>query len=165
MPDPLKKERTMNNETLFGLDEILDIIPHRPPFLFVDRVVRFIPDKLIVAQRTIRADEPWFKGHFPQKAIMPGALVLDALAQTSGLLMGFSKKINPDIDQKPPKLFYLASSNVKFTSPALPGETLELISESREKFEKLYSYAVEANVGRKTVAKGTLTLAAIEGSL
>ena len=155
----------MNEKIIFGLEEILDIIPHRPPFLFVDRVVKFKPNKIIVAQRTIRCDEPWFKGHFPQKAIMPGALVLDALAQTSGLLLGFSKKTNPDKEKEPPKIFYLASSNVKFTSPAFPGETLSLTSENREKFQNLYSYNVEANVGRKIVAKGILTLAAIEGEL
>jgi len=155
----------MDKKIIFGLEEILEIIPHRPPFLFVDRVIKFKPNKTIVAQRTIRSDEPWLKGHFPQKAIMPGALVLDALAQTSGLLLGFSKKSNADNKDEPPKLFYLASSNVKFTSPAFPGETLELISETREKFNNLYSYNVEATVGRKIIAKGILTLAAIEGEL
>ncbi len=155
----------MKKNTLFRLEEILDIIPHRPPFLFVDRVIKFKPDHLIIAERFIREDEPWFKGHFPQKAIMPGALVLDALAQTSGLLLGFSKKAIPSNQQEPPKIFYLASSNVKFTSPAFPGETLELISETREQFEQLYSYTVEATVGRKIVAKGILTLAAVEGTL
>ncbi|MDP8266558.1 MAG: 3-hydroxyacyl-ACP dehydratase FabZ [Candidatus Aceula meridiana] len=155
----------MDKKTIFGLNEILDIIPHRPPFLFVDRVIKFKPNKIIIAERTIRSDEPWFEGHFPQKAIMPGALVLDALAQTSGLLLGFTKKTTSDKENEPPKLFYLASSNVKFTSPAFPGETLELISESREKFENLYSYNVEATVGRKIVAKGILTLAAIEGEI
>ncbi|MFC1704313.1 3-hydroxyacyl-ACP dehydratase FabZ [Candidatus Omnitrophota bacterium] len=155
----------MNKKTIFGLEEILSIIPHRPPFLFVDRVIKFKPNSIIVAQRKIHPDEPWFQGHFPQKAIMPGALVLDALAQTSGLLLGFSKKSSSETDNEPPKLYYLASSNIKFTSPAFPGETLELIAENREKFENLYSYHVEAAVGRKTVAKGTLTLAAIEGTL
>lgn len=155
----------MDTKTIFGLEDILDIIPHRPPFLFVDRVIKFKPDKIIVAQRTILFNEPWFAGHFPQKAIMPGALVLDALAQTSGLLLGLSRKTNPDKKDTQLKFFYLASSNIKFTSPAFPGETLELISENREKFENLYSYNVEAGVGSKTVAKGILTLAAIKGEL
>ena len=128
----------MNKETLYGLDEILDIIPHRPPFLFVDRVVKFKPDKMIIAERKIRDDEPWFKGHFPQKAIMPGALVLDALAQTSGLLLGFSKKAAPKDEADAPKIFFLASSNIKFTYPAFPGETLELIAETSEQFKGLH---------------------------
>ncbi len=155
----------MIRKTVFGLEEILGIIPHRPPFLFVDRVIKFIPHKLIIAEKKIETNALWSKGHFPQKAIMPGVLVLDALAQTSGLLLGFSKKTSPGPDNEPPKLFYLAASNIKFTSPAFPDETLELISENREKFENLYSYNVEATVGRKTIAKGTLMLAAMEGSL
>ena len=131
----------------------------------MDQVVRFKPHKLIVAQRLIRDDEPWFKGHFPQKAIMPGALVLDGSAQTSGLLMGFSKKATEEERGDIPKIFYLAASNVKFTAPAFPGETLDLIAETGEQFDKLYSYNVEALAGRKSVAKGTLMLAAMEGSI
>jgi len=155
----------MAKETIFGLDKILDIIPHRPPFLFVDRVVKFIPNKMLAAERTIQDDEPWFSGHFPQKAIMPGALVLDALAQTSGLLMGFSKQETGDDDGDENKIFYLAASNIKFLTPAFPGETLELIAETGEQFGALYTYNVEALVRRKVVAKGTLTLAAREGKL
>ncbi len=155
----------MNKKTVFGLNEILAIIPHRPPFLFVDRVTKFIPNKMIVAERKIDSQEPWFKGHFPQKAIMPGALVLDGLAQTSGLLLGFSKKEAGDDSDTSNKIFYLASSNIKFLTPAYPGETLELIAETNEKFAALHSYSVEAIVGRKTIAKGTLTLAAIEGKI
>jgi 3-hydroxyacyl-[acyl-carrier-protein] dehydratase len=150
----------MPKKTVFGLADILQILPHRPPFLFVDRIIKFIPNKMIVAERKIDAQEPWFKGHFPQKAIMPGALVLDALAQTSGLLLGFSKKTAGDTNAAPSQLFYLASSNIKFLTAAYPGETLELIAETNDRFGGLYSYQVEALVGRKVIAKGTLVLAA-----
>jgi 3-hydroxyacyl-[acyl-carrier-protein] dehydratase len=152
----------MDKKTIFGLNEILEIIPHRPPFLFVDRVVKFIPDKIIVAERRIEAQEPWLKGHFPQKAIMPGALVLDALAQTSGLLLGFTNKTTGDMSIARSQLFFLASSTIKFPAAAYPGETLELIAENKDRFGGLYSYQVEAIVGRRIIAKGTLTLASIE---
>ncbi len=152
----------MHKKTIFGLSEVQEILPHRPPFLFVDRVIKFIPNKMIIAERKIDTQEPWFKGHFPVKAIMPGALVLDALAQTSGLLLGFSKKTADDTNAAQSQLFYLASSNIKFLASAYPGETLELIAETNDKFGGLYSYQVEALVGRKVIAKGILTLAAIE---
>jgi len=155
----------MLKKTVFELTDILQILPHRPPFLFVDRVIKFIPNKMIVAERKIDAQEPWFKGHFPQKAIMPGALVLDALAQTCGLLLGFSKKTAGDTNTTSSGLFYLASSNIKFLTTAFPGETLELIAETNDKFGGLYSYQVEALVGRKVIAKGTLVLAAAEDKL
>lgn len=149
----------MQKKTIFGLEEILEILPHRPPFLFVDRITRFIPNKMIVAEREIKKDEPWFKGHFPQKAIMPGVLILDALAQTSGLLMGFSQKLSATEKKPSSQIFYLASSQVKFIASAYPGETLELIANQDKQFSALYSYTVEALAKRKTVAKGSLTLA------
>jgi 3-hydroxyacyl-[acyl-carrier-protein] dehydratase len=152
-------------QTTFGMEDILEILPHRPPFLFVDRVVRLAPDREILAERTIRDDEPFFAGHFPQKHIMPGVLVTDALAQTSGLLWGLSKKAGGASPAKEPRLFYLAQANMKFVSPAFPGDTLKLHSRSETSFGSLFSYAVEASVGRKTVAKGTLALAMIDGKL
>ena len=155
----------MDKKTVFTLEQILKIIPHRPPFLFVDRVVKFKADQIIVAERTLHSDEFWCKGHFPQKAIMPGALVLDALAQTSGLLLGFSKQASGDETYNKTKIFYLASSNIKFLNPAFPGETLELIAETYKNFNSFYSYRCEAVVGRKSVAKGTLMLASIEGEI
>ncbi len=154
----------MRKETIFGLDEILQILPHRSPFLFVDRVIKFVPDKLIIAERQIDEQEPWFKGHFPQKPIMPGVLILDALAQTSGLLLGFSKKITAQGNIPPTQIFFLASSNIKFISPAYPKDILELYAESAEKFNGLYSYNVEATAGRKIIAKGSLVLAAASKS-
>ena len=149
----------------FELDDILKILPHRPPFLFVDRVTKMVPDKRIVTERLIRPDEPQFEGHFPGKPIMPGVLVTDALAQTSGLLWGFTKQVRAGEVLEDPELFYLAAANVKFTSPAYPGETLEMRASNDNRFGSLYSYSVEAVVGRKAVAKGSLTLAMVEGEL
>ena len=82
----------MHDKALFTLDEILPILPHRPPFLFVDRVLALEPHKSILAERTLRPEEPQFAGHFPGRPIMPGVLVAEALAQTSGLLLGLSEK-------------------------------------------------------------------------
>ena len=152
-------------QTTFGMEDILAILPHRPPFLFVDRVLKLIADREIFAERTIRDDEPFFAGHFPQKHIMPGVLVTDALAQTSGLLWGLSKKVAGASLAKEPQIFYLASANIKFINPSFPGETLELHSRSETSFGTLFSYSVEACVGRKTVAKGTMALAMMDGKL
>jgi 3-hydroxyacyl-[acyl-carrier-protein] dehydratase len=152
-------------QTTFGMEDILAILPHRPPFLFVDRVVKLVADREIFAERTIRDDEPFFAGHFPQKHIMPGVLVTDALAQTSGLLWGLSKKVAGASLTREPQIFYLASANIKFNNPSFPGETLELHSRCETSFGTLFSYSVEACVGRKTVAKGTMALAMMDGKL
>ena len=93
----------MSGATNFTMEDILAILPHRPPFLFVDRVIKLVPDREIVAERAIRSDEPFFAGHFPGKPVMPGVLVTDALAQTSGLLWGLSKKVKGDAPEKEPQ--------------------------------------------------------------
>lgn len=149
----------MQKDTIFGMNEILELLPHRPPFLFVDRIVKFVADTTIVAERVIRKDEPWFAGHFPQKPIMPGVLITDALAQTSGLLWGFSRKMSGEKALDVPEIFFLASAKMKYVSPAYPGETLELTSNKTRFFGSMYSYDVEAATGRKLIAKGSLTLA------
>jgi 3-hydroxyacyl-[acyl-carrier-protein] dehydratase len=148
----------------FDLQDIMAILPHRPPFLFVDRVIKVIPDRWIVAERELRPDEPQFAGHFPGKPIMPGVLVTDALAQTSGLLWGFSKIINNNGVFEKSEFFYLAAVSMKYTHSAEPGETLRLFSEIDRIFDRLYSYNVEATCGRRRIAKGMLTLALKEGN-
>jgi 3-hydroxyacyl-[acyl-carrier-protein] dehydratase len=144
----------------FGMDEILAVLPHRPPFLFVDCVLSLDPFKRIVAERTLRADEPHFAGHFPERAIMPGVLITDALAQTSGLLIGLSQQ---GASARPAAmLFFLGAANMKYPAPAFPGEVLRLSAMADGAAGRLSRFAVEARVGRKLVASGTLTLASIE---
>jgi 3-hydroxyacyl-[acyl-carrier-protein] dehydratase len=167
----------MNRTASFSRDDICSILPHRPPFLFVDRVIKLVPDKEIEAERDIKDDEPFFAGHFPQRHIMPGVLVIDALAQTSGLLWGLSKKATGAVlakepspvgqstrrvDVEAPHLFFLASSTMKFVNPSFPGETLTLLAWSQRSFGALFNYAVEAHVKRRLIAKGNLTLAMMD---
>jgi 3-hydroxyacyl-[acyl-carrier-protein] dehydratase len=149
----------------FSFDEICAILPHRPPFLFVDRVTKLVPDKTIVAERLLLETEPHFAGHFPGKAIMPGVLVTDALAQTSGLLWGFSKQISGQAaeNRDKPEIFFLAAANMKYTHPAVPGNTLRMTATRDASFGAFHSYIVEATAGRNVIAKGTLTLAMREG--
>jgi 3-hydroxymyristoyl/3-hydroxydecanoyl-(acyl carrier protein) dehydratase len=155
----------MERKTVFTLEEIYTLLPHRPPFLFVDRVVQFTAERLIMTERLIREDEPWFAGHFPGKPIMPGVLVTDALAQTAGLLWGFSKRARGGETSDTPEIFFLASVNIKFVSPALPGNTLLMRAESERQFGSLFTYGVEATAGRNVIAKGSLTLAMMEGKV
>jgi 3-hydroxyacyl-[acyl-carrier-protein] dehydratase len=154
----------MKSETYqFSKEDILAILPHRQPFLFVDRVIKLIPNKSIITERDLLADEPHFAGHFPAKPIMPGVLVTDALAQTSGLLWGFTKKIllsgNTNTAGGTQEIFFLAAANMKYTYPAEPGCTLRMTSSKDVSFGAFHTYIVEATSGRNLIAKGTLTLA------
>lgn len=149
-------------ETVFTLEEILAILPHREPFLFVDRVTAFSPDRTITTERLIRADEYWCRGHFPAQPIMPGVLITDGLAQTAGLLWGFSKQAREGKGESGAQLFYLAACSMKYTAPARPGDRLELQARVQRAFAGLHSYQVEACCGRTRVAGGTLTLSMTE---
>jgi 3-hydroxymyristoyl/3-hydroxydecanoyl-(acyl carrier protein) dehydratase len=153
----------MHDKPLFTLEDILPILPHRPPFLFVDRVLKLEPYKSITAERALRPEEPQFAGHFPDRPIMPGVLVAEALAQTSGLLLGLSDKLSATQAPTRPKMFFLATTSIKYTHPALPGEVLVLRATSDKSFSGLFRFNVEATVGRNLIASGALTLALVEG--
>ena len=154
----------MTEKPPFELDEILQLLPHRPPFLFVDRVTKLDPGKTILAERTLRAEEPQFAGHFPGRPIMPGVLVAEALAQTSGLLIGLSERLAALAPPDQPKVFFLATTNLKFTHPTVPGDVLTLGATSDRNFGGLFRFNVEATAGRNLIAIGSITLALVEGS-
>ena len=152
----------MRNKALFTLEEILPILPHRPPFLFVDRVLALEPHKSILAERALRPEEPQFTGHFPGRPIMPGVLIAEALAQTSGLLLGLSEKGAAAHAPTHPKMFFLATTSIKYTYPARPGDVLRLSSACDKSLSGLHRFIVAAKVGKRLIASGALTLALVD---
>jgi 3-hydroxyacyl-[acyl-carrier-protein] dehydratase len=137
---------------------IKKIIPHRDPFLFVDKVIALKTGQAIVAEKFLSAQEYFFQGHFPGTPIMPGVLVIEALAQASGLLLGLSAKEEQTPETPRRQNIYLASVDMKFVSPAKPGEILGLKSKLKKKFGHLTLFNVAAEVGDRLVVKGTLAL-------
>ena len=128
-------------------------LPHRTPFLFVDGVDELVEGKSIKAHLLLKQELPFFKGHFPQEPIMPGVLIVEALAQASGLIVSLSKMSNGGI-------FYLASNNIKFLEVVRPECTLQMNSTLERAFAGLYQFSVEAIANGKTAARGSLVLAA-----
>ena len=149
----------MTDEVLFDVEKITSILPHRNPFLFVDRIIKIIKDQRIVAEKDLSYDDYFFAGHFPGNPIMPGVLVSEALAQTSGLLLGLTlgkEGRSPDYNMRN---FSLANVNIKFINPAKPEETLRLEARLKKSYGKFFLFDVAANVLNKKIAKGSLTLA------
>ncbi|PAV24834.1 3-hydroxyacyl-[acyl-carrier-protein] dehydratase [Tamilnaduibacter salinus] len=110
---------------MMHIEEILEYLPHRYPFLLLDRVTEVTAGESIYGYKNISFNEPYFTGHFPQKPIMPGVLIIEAMAQLSGVL-GFVT-----VDRKPEDgvIHYLAgSSKVRFKRPVVPGDRLDLES-------------------------------------
>lgn len=148
----------MNQEDRHNLSVIQQILPHRPPFLFVDKILEFTAGTTIVTQRHVSSREVFFKGHFPGNPIMPGVLITEALAQTSGLLIGLTLRENEPFRQNSLTGFVLTTTDMKFLLPVAAGCTLRLTSTLKKRFGNLYRFSVQATVSGKMVAKGILSL-------
>ena len=138
---------------MLNFEEVRELVPQKHPFLFIDKVTELQKETRIVCIKNISGNESFFAGHFPDFAIMPGVLIVEALAQASIIL--FKKSF--DTEQNKDKVFLLASANVRFSKPVLPGDQLILEVD----IEKVISSAAivkgVAKVGDKVVTKATLS--------
>ena len=146
----MEKQITPTNSQLSS-EEILGLLPHRYPFALVDKVIEHIPGEKAVAIKNITINEPQFQGHFPNRPLMPGVLIVESMAQVGGLIVTQM----PDL---PKGLFVFAGiNNVKFRRPVVPGDqliiTCHLLSIKRKRFGKVKG---EAHVEGKLVCSGEL---------
>lgn len=138
-------------------DAVRGMLPHRPPLLLVDGVAGISTEPpALHAYKVLTAVEPVFAGHFPGRPVWPGIYTVEGLAQTCALLGALQAAESG----KPGALVSaaMAAANVKFTSPALPGERLDYLVMWTFRLDALHRFDVEATVGGRPVAKGTLTL-------
>ncbi|MGA8009738.1 MAG: 3-hydroxyacyl-ACP dehydratase FabZ [Thiomonas sp.] len=139
--------------TTLDITQILELLPHRYPMLLVDRVVEQVNGKYIKAYKNVTVNEPFFTGHFPQKPIMPGVLILEALAQASGILAFGSVGKTPDQGS----LYYLVGiDNARFKQPVVPGDQLHLYVEMTRNMRGIYKFTAEASVDGRVVAQADL---------
>lgn len=137
------------------IQRILSILPHRYPFLLVDRVVECVPNSHIRAYKNVTINEPFFQGHFPGAPIMPGVLILEALAQTGGLLAVSGLEGNLD-----DKLFlFTGLDGVKFRKQVVPGDRLDLECSNIRMKLKLCKMDARAYVDGKLAAEAQITAA------
>ena len=137
--------------------EIERLLPHRYPFLLVDRVVELEPNRRVLAYKNVTANEPFFQGHFPGRPVMPGVLVVEAMAQAGGLLTQLSKDPGDDMEQ----LFYLVKvDNAKFTRMVVPGDKLDLEVVLRRQIRNMAQYVGIARVDGEQVACADILCAA-----
>ena len=137
--------------------EIERLLPHRYPFLLVDRVVEFEKDKRVLAYKNVSCNEPFFTGHFPGHPVMPGVLVVEALAQAGGLLTQLSRDPGAGDGQT----FYLVKvDNAKFSRMVVPGDRLELDVELKRRIRNMAQYLGVARVDGEQVACAEILCAA-----
>jgi 3-hydroxyacyl-[acyl-carrier-protein] dehydratase len=137
---------------MIEIKEILTLLPHRYPFLLVDRIVEIDPGKRIVGIKNVTYDEPFFPGHFPGRPIMPGVLIAEAMAQTAGVL---AFKSSPEKDQKR-LVYFLGMDHVRFRKPVVPGDQLRLELEITRHRQAIWGFQGKAFVGQTLVAEADL---------
>ena len=140
----------MDDESL-NINEIMKLLPHRYPFILVDRVVSIVPKEKIVALKNVTINEPFFQGHFPAKPIMPGVLILEALAQACGILM--LKSVSHDNGNI---LYFTGIDKVRFRKPVVPGDQLTLNAEITNLKPRASKMAGQVLVDNNVVAEGIL---------
>lgn len=136
----------------FDIQEILGFLPHRYPFLLIDRIVEFEPKQRIVALKNVTINEPFFQGHFPGYPIMPGVLVVEAMAQAGGILI---MRETPDRDQK--LVVFTGIERAKFRRPVTPGDQLQIEIEVLSFRPRAGRIQGRATVDGKLACEATLT--------
>ncbi len=137
---------------MIEIKDIMSILPHAYPFLLVDRIVEVEIGKRIVGIKNVTYNEPFFPGHFPGRPIMPGVLIVEAMAQTAGMLVF---KSTPEENHKRP-VFFLGIDNVKFRKPVIPGDQLRLEIEITKHRQSIWGFKGKALVDGKLVAEAEL---------
>lgn len=146
----------MNSECLMDVEAIRERLPHRYPFLLVDRVVELTPGESIVAYKNLSINEPFFDGHFPGNAIFPGVLLVEAMAQASGVL-GFVTMDKTPADGS--IYMFVGADNLRFKRPCVPGDRVYLYSEILGERRGIWKFGVRAEVEGKVCASATILCA------
>jgi 3-hydroxyacyl-[acyl-carrier-protein] dehydratase len=144
----------MSGETLeaVGIREILAALPHRYPFLLVDRIIGIRGDEHGIGIKNVTINEPQFLGHFPGEPVMPGVLVLEGMAQTAGTLC---IRAQPG-QKKPSRVYFLTIDKVKFRMPVVPGDRLEYHMTQIKRRRNMWWFRGEAKVEGELVAEAEL---------
>ena len=153
----------MSGETLeaIGIREILAALPHRYPFLLVDRIIEIRGDEHGIGIKNVTANEPQFLGHFPNNPVMPGVLVIEGMAQTAGTLCIRSMPMG---QREPALVYFLTIDKAKFRKPVVPGDVLEYHMDRIKRRKNMWWFRGVAKVGTDVVAEAELgAMIAIEG--
>jgi len=141
---------------VMDINEILNYLPHRYPFLLVDRVVEMEEGKRIVAIKNVTINEPFFPGHFPHRPVMPGVLILEAMAQAAALLSFKTSGQTPDDNSV---VYFAGIDGARFKRPVVPGDQLILEAEIIRTMRNIWKYKATARVGDELAAEAELMCA------
>ena len=143
----------MSKAIAIDIHQILKLLPHRYPFLLVDRVLEITPRESITALKNVTMNEPFFQGHFPDFPVMPGVLIIEALAQTAALLTFSEAKAENAI------YYFAGIDGARFKKPVLPGDQLIMTAILEREKAGIYKFQVKATVNDELAAEANITCA------
>jgi 3-hydroxyacyl-[acyl-carrier-protein] dehydratase len=151
-------ERRLKPATSIDIDRILQILPHRWPFVLVDRVTDVRPGDRIFGHKCVTMAEPWFQGHFPLRPIMPGVLIVEALAQIGGILAYATEPF----DASSSLMYFLGIDKAKFRRPVTPGDRLDLEVSVTHHRTNVWKFRGEASVEGTLCASAELLASVVD---
>ena len=140
------------------IEQIMKMIPHRYPFLLVDRAINVVADESAVGIKNVTYNEPHFTGHFPQKPIMPGVLIIEAMAQTAALVVMHT--LSGASDGK--LVYFMSIEDAKFRKPVVPGDVLEIHVQKMKKRGAVWKFMCEAHTTSGKTAEAAVTAMIME---
>jgi 3-hydroxyacyl-[acyl-carrier-protein] dehydratase len=136
-------------DIVLGVEQLKKLLPHRAPFLFVERLTDIVPFESAFGHKTVSVNEPHFQGHFPEFSVMPGVLIVEALAQTAGALIVHSMALKVT-----PLVFFMGIDKARFRKPVVPGDVLRLGVRALQHRGPVWKFEGKAYVGDALCAEG-----------
>jgi len=146
----------MSDKPFMDINAVLRQLPHRYPFLMVDRVLDCVPGKSIRAVKNVTFNEPFFTGHFPQRPVMPGVMIIEALAQAAGILAFVTAGVIPDDDTR---FYFVGIDKARFRRPVEPGDQLVLKAQLQRYFKGIWRLSTVAEVDGEEVCSAEMMVA------
>jgi len=146
----------MTEPLQLDMQAILERLPHRYPFLLVDRVLECHPGHSIRALKNVTYNEPYFPGHFPGRPVMPGVIIIEAMAQAAGILCFVTANVIPDAKTR---FFFVGIDKARFRKPVVPGDQLVLTAQLQRTLKGIWRYSTAASVGEHEVAHAEMMVA------
>lgn len=134
------------------IQRVMEMIPHRYPFLLVDRVVDYVPGESATAVKNVTVNEPHFVGHFPKAPVTPGVLIIESMAQTAGLFV--VQTLGPEAEGK--LVYFMSIDGARFRKPVVPGDTMYIHVSKLQNRRNVWKFACKAKVGETLVAEATI---------